>query len=105
MSTRRSTLTMGAAALALAFGLSGCGGASAVDSSEVEKQISSQLEKQIGQAPDKVDCPNDLDAEKGAEERCTLTADGQDYGVSVKVTKVDGNDVSFDIAVDDTAGG
>ncbi len=100
MSFRRSTFTMGAAALALALGLSGCG-ASAVDSSDVEKQISGQLEKQIGQAPDSVDCPNDLDAEEGAEERCTLTADGQDYGVSVKVTKVDGNDVSFDIAVDD----
>ena len=100
MSTRRSAITMGAAALALAFGLSGCGG-SAVNSSDVEKQISSELEKQIGQAPDSVNCPNDLKAEKGAEERCTLTADGEDYGVSVKVTKVDGSDVSFDISVDD----
>ena len=100
MSTRRSAITMGAAALALALGLSGCG-SSSVTSSDVETQISSELEKQVGQAPDSVDCPNDLDAEVGAEERCTLTVDGNDYGVSVKVTKVDGSDVSFDISVDD----
>ena len=99
MSQHRSALTMGAAALALVLGLSGC--SSSVESSDVEEQISQQLEKQIGQAPDDVKCPNDLDAKEGAEERCTLTVEGQEFGVSVKVTKVDGNDVNFDISVDD----
>ncbi len=99
MSTHRSALTMGAAALVLTLGLSGC--SSSVESSEVETQISNELEKQVGQAPDAVDCPNDLDAEVGAEETCTLTADGEDYAVTVKVTKVDGDNVSFDISVGD----
>ena len=74
MSTHRSALTMGAAALALTLGLSGCGGSS-VESSDVEKQISSELGKQIDQTIDSVDCPNDLKAEVGEEETCTLTAD------------------------------
>lgn len=100
MTKHRSAFTIGAAALALTLGLSGCGGPS-VESSDVEEQVSNQLEKQVGQAPDSVDCPNDLDAEVDAEERCTLTVGDQSYGVSVKVTKVDGDNVSFDIAVDD----
>lgn len=99
MSTHRSALTMGAAALALTLGLSGCGGSS-VESSDVEKQISSELGKQIDQTIDSVDCPNDLKAEVGEEETCTLTADGEDYDVAVKVTKVDGDNVSFDINVE-----
>ena len=99
MSTHRSALTMGAAALALTLGLSGCGGSS-VEASDVEKQISSELGKQIDQTIDSVDCPNDLKAEVGEEETCTLTADGEDYDVAVKVTKVDGDNVSFDINVE-----
>ena len=98
MSTRRSTFTMAAAALALTLGLSGCGGSS-VESSDLEEQISTQLGKQIDQKIESVDCPNDLKAEVGEEESCTLTSDGEDYDVSVKVTEVDGNDVSFDIDV------
>lgn len=96
MSTRRSTFTMAAAALALTLGLSGCG-SSAVASSDVEEQISNEVKEQVGQAPDSVDCPNDLKAEVGEEESCTLTADGDKYDVSVKVTEVDGDNVSFDI--------
>jgi predicted secreted protein len=100
-SNRRFTRALGAAALALTLGLaSGCG-ASSVNASDLEEQVSSELENQVGQAPDSVDCPDDLDAEVGAEVRCTLNDGDQSYGVSVNVTEVDGTDVRFDIAVDD----
>jgi len=42
-------------------------------------------------------------AEVGATTRCTLTG-GEDptkYGVSIKVTEVDGDNAKFDITVDD----
>ena len=83
----------------LVFGLAGCG-AAAVDQKQVETRISDQLEKQGGQRPDSVTCPDDLTAEKGATMRCELSAGGETLGVSTKVTEVDGSDVKFDIQVD-----
>ncbi len=80
--------------------LTGCG-AGAVSQSDVEDQISSQLTEQIGQEPDSVDCPGDLDAEVGKTMICTLTVGEDELPVNVEVTKVDGNDVNFDIAVSD----
>ena len=60
------------------------------------------LEEQVGVRPD-VTCPDDLEATVGAKGRCTLTAPGDDaeYGLTVTVTKVDGDDAAFDVAVDD----
>ena len=60
------------------------------------------LEKQVGARPD-VSCPDDLEAEVGAETRCTLTAGGDptEYGVTVTVTAVEGTDAEFDIVVDE----
>ncbi|MEZ5380276.1 MAG: DUF4333 domain-containing protein [Microthrixaceae bacterium] len=99
-SSRRFTLALVTAALALILGLtSGC--STSVSASDLEEQVSSELENQFGQAPESVDCPDDLDAEVGAEVRCTLSDGDQSYGVSVNVTEVDGSDVRFDIAVDD----
>jgi hypothetical protein len=72
-----------------------------VDKNELAKEISAQLEKQVGRAPESVECPEDLKGEVGATTRCTLDDSGQSYGVDVKVTKVDGTDVKFDLKVDD----
>ena len=80
--------------------LSACG-TSSVSSSDLEKQVDSQLTKVVGQKPDDVTCPDDLKAEVGATTRCTLTADGTKYGVTVRATKVDGSQVNFSIKVDD----
>jgi hypothetical protein len=59
------------------------------------------LEKKVGVRPD-VTCPGDLDAKVGATGRCTLTAPGDDttYGLTVTITKVDGDDAAFDVEVD-----
>ncbi len=96
---RRPVVIISALASAAALALTGCG--SSVDSAEVEDQISSALEDQIGAAPDDVSCPDDLDAEVGSKTRCELTADGTTYGVSVEVTSVEGDVAQFDIQVDE----
>lgn len=72
-----------------------------VDRAEVAKQISEQLEKGVGKAPDKVTCPDDLEAKVGATLRCELTEGGDTLGVQVKVTAVEGSNAKFDIQVDD----
>ena len=73
----------------------------AVDGEELAESVSTELGKQVGQEPDEVVCPDDLDAEVGAETRCTLTHEGTSYGVTVTATEVDGSDVNFDIQVDE----
>ncbi|PEG42077.1 hypothetical protein CQY20_03620 [Mycolicibacterium agri] len=72
-----------------------------VDKDDLAKEISGQLEKQVGRAPESVECPENLKGEVGATTRCMLHDGGETYGVNVNVTKVDGSDVNFDLKVDD----
>jgi hypothetical protein len=95
-------LVLAAAALATAVSCSFSAGSQVtVDKQDLAKEISSQLEKQVGRAPESVDCPDDLKGEVGATTRCTLKDGGDTYGVGVNVTKVEGTDVKFDLKVDD----
>ena len=85
----------------LVFGLTACG-SSVLDADEAAEKAEDALEEQIGARPE-ISCPDDLEAEEGAETRCTLTA-GEDptpYGVTVTVTSVEGDTVNFDVQVDD----
>ena len=100
MTTPRALRHLLLAAAALAVGV-GCSSMPTVDKDDLEKEVSTQLEKTVGQAPDSVDCPEDLDGEKGATQRCTLTAGDDEVGLTVTVTGVDGSKVAFDIQVDD----
>ena len=86
----------------LLIGLSACGGTATLSSDEVATKAEDALEQQVGTRPD-VSCPEDVKAEVGATTRCTLTAgdDPTEYGVSIKVQEVDGNNAKFDIQVDD----
>ncbi len=91
-----------AAAVSTAVACSFSAGTSvSVDNKELAKEISAQLEKKVGRAPESVDCPDNLKGEVGATTRCTLTDAGDTYGVNVNVTKVEGTDVKFDMKVDD----
>ncbi len=91
-----------AAAVATAVACSFSAGSSvSVDKNDLAKEISAQLEKQVGRAPESVDCPDDLKGEVGATTRCTLNDGGDTYGVDVNVTNVEGADVKFDLKVDD----
>lgn len=73
----------------------------AVSQSQVEDKVATQLEEQVGQAPDSVDCPGDLEGEVGTTMQCTLTAGSDTLGVTVEVEEVDGDDVNFTFEVDD----
>ncbi|MEI7056250.1 DUF4333 domain-containing protein [Nocardioides sp. CCNWLW239] len=81
------------------FGLSACGGSIQEDS--LEENVTDQLEKMAGQRPDEVDCPGDLKAEVGADIRCKLYAGGEEIGLTVTVTSVDGTDAKYEIQVDE----
>ncbi|WP_372729896.1 DUF4333 domain-containing protein [Nocardioides sp.] len=90
-------------AVALSFAavsLTGCS-ASAVDRADVEEQISAELAAQVGEEPDDVSCPGDLDAEVGAEMTCVLSAGGDTIDVYVVVTSVEDGTANFDIEVAD----
>ena len=85
----------------LAGGLAACG-AEAVSADDVADQAADALEAQAGVRPD-ISCPEDLDAEVGAETRCTLTAGGDptEYGVTVTVTSVDDDRPTLQVRVDE----
>lgn len=86
---------------ALCVALCGCGGPEAVEVDQLEQQVSTNLEESVGQAPDAVECVDPLPAEVGAEVRCTLAGGGDEFGLSVTVTEVEGDNVRFDIQVDE----
>jgi len=81
--------------------LAGC--SSAVPAADVEEQITTLLEKEVGSKPTDTSCPEDLPAEKGAKMTCTTTIDGTEYEVAVNVTSVEGDTANFDIEVLDPA--
>ena len=94
----RGVVTVVLAGLVM-LGAVACG--SSVSKEDLQSQVSQQLTAQVGQAPESVTCPDDLDAEVGRSTRCQLrTTDGTTYGVGVTVTKVENSNVSFDIQVD-----
>src|SRR5699024_6471096 len=70
-----------------------------VPQADVEKQISTQLAKQVGTAPDKIECPGDLEGTVGTTMTCVLTHEGRSMDVTVTVTSVEDNTVKFDIEV------
>jgi hypothetical protein len=97
-----SRLLSPAVALVALAALAGCGDSTpTVKQSKLEDKISSQLEAQVGTAPDDVSCPDDLEGKKGTTMRCTLTAGEDKLGVTVTVTSVEGKQVNFDAEVDE----
>ncbi|WP_150245406.1 DUF4333 domain-containing protein [Nocardiopsis quinghaiensis] len=99
---------LGALPLVLSTGCSfdfGIGGPAAVDADQVAQRSSEMLTEQIGQAPDGFTCPEDLPAEVDAEIRCELTHGGESLGVTVTTTSVDGDDVQWDVQVDEAPAG
>ena len=57
------------------------------------------FEAELGFRPD-VRCPDDVEAEVGAETRCTAAIEGATYGATVTVTAVDDDGAEFDVEVD-----
>lgn len=93
----RRTLALVAGSLLV---LSGCGGQAEVSTDDLEEQISTQLTEEVGQAPDEVTCEDPLPAEEGEAVRCTLTDGDTELDVDVTASEVDGDNVRFDIQVE-----
>ena len=86
---------------ALSIGLAACGD-DAVSSGEIEEKAKTALSKEVGQTPKSISCPSDLDAEVGATETCTLTADdGTTIDMTAEVTSADGDNVELHFQVAD----
>ena len=97
MLTRRSLAIV---SVALMLGATACGSES-VSTTDLEAEVSTQLEAEVGQAPDSVDCPDALPAEVDAEVRCTLTSGDTTFGLTLTVTSVENDEAVFDVVVDD----
>jgi hypothetical protein len=91
---RRAALLAAAPALALA--LTSCG--SAIEQDELENQVASTIESELGVAAE-VSCPGDLDAEVDATTECTATDPETDEEITLRitVTSVEGDTAQFDI--------
>ena len=73
--------------LAAAALLGGCG-EDTLDTSQIEEEITPAIEEQTGTREVGVDCPDDIEAEEGADFECDLTAQGG-VEAKVKVTQED----------------
>ncbi|WP_040797257.1 DUF4333 domain-containing protein [Nocardia higoensis] len=71
-----------------------------VKEADLERSVAQTLADQVGQEPDEVDCPDDLEGEVGAVLECTLTADGVTHNLTVTVTSVEDDKVNYDVEVD-----
>jgi hypothetical protein len=88
------------AAPLLALGLTACG-ADAVSTDELEDKVASMLEDETGNAPDVVDCPDELPAEEDESVRCTYEMLGYEMGATLTVAGVEDGRVDFRLQVDD----
>ncbi|TFV53831.1 DUF4333 domain-containing protein [Blastococcus sp. TF02A-35] len=95
--SRCAVAALGVAALLL----TACGTDPAT-AAEVAAEAERVLEERTG-VPSEVTCPDELPAEVGADVRCRLAPEGdtQAYGVTVTVTRVDGDALDLDVRVDE----
>ncbi|MCF1596914.1 DUF4333 domain-containing protein [Streptomyces muensis] len=99
-----SLASWGLTAAASAALLVGCSSEAKLAKDEVANSVAEKLAAQTGQPKPDVTCPEDLAGEVGTSLRCKLTAtDGTSFGVTVKVTSVEGSTIRYDIKVDETA--
>ncbi len=76
-------------------------GEKTIDQDELELSSSRTLQKEYGERPTSIDCPEDLKAETGATETCELVDKrGNRYDMQVTVTSVDDDgNAKFNIKV------
>lgn len=79
----------------------GSSGPRTLSKSRVADQITDKMTDAAGNKPDSVSCPRDLQAEVGAQVDREMKVKDKTYNVNVTVTSVEGDDVNFDIKVDD----
>jgi hypothetical protein len=82
------------------------GGPMTVNNDVLESQVRAKVAKDLGGQAPPVNCPNELDARRGATTICTMTRPDGTYNITVTVTEMDWGDVILDDGspgnVDDT---
>ena len=68
----------------------------ALDRCVLESQVQSQLSKEVGQSVPAVSCPDELDANLGANTVCTFTGAEGTFNVTVTVTDIEWGKVIMD---------
>jgi hypothetical protein len=86
-----AALVIGVAVL----GLSGCG--KVIDADSAQKSVTDFVAQNTEFTPNDVTCPAGTDAKVGVEFDCTFTGPDGNYLAHLKVTKVDGSAVLYDI--------
>jgi Domain of unknown function (DUF4333) len=102
--THRFGTRLGAAVLvgAVALQLTGCSATikskSTIRPEGAAKSVTDLVSEQTGFQPTDVTCPSDVEAKVGGEFECHFTGpEGKPYTAHMKITKIDGEDVIFDI--------
>ncbi len=86
-----AALVIGAALL----GLSGC--SKTISADGAQKSVTDFVAQNTEATASNVKCPDSTDAKVGVEFDCTFTAPDGDYVAHLKITKVDGTNVEYDI--------
>ncbi|OBF38719.1 hypothetical protein A5724_09155 [Mycobacterium sp. ACS1612] len=89
----RAALVVSFASLALV--LAGCG--STIKPDRAAETVNDFVSKHTGFKPTDTKCPSDVAAEVGEKFDCHFTGPDGNYTAHVEVTKVDGEDVLFNI--------
>jgi uncharacterized lipoprotein len=77
----------------LAMLLAGC--SSTIKPEGAAQSVVDLVKEQTGFEPKDVECPDGVEAKEGTEFECKFTGPDGDYTASMKVTKVEGDDVEF----------
>lgn len=83
---------------AIAVPLAGCSSKSTVKPDGAAQSVVDVVSKQTGFHPSDVHCPDGVEAKVGVQFDCHFTGpEGKEYVANMKVTKVDGENVIFDV--------
>jgi hypothetical protein len=96
---RRLFVALGAVALVAAFVFVGCGD-TVLDATKTEEQLQASLSKSLGEKVSAVDCPSDIEVEKGKTFSCSVKMQkGEDQTVTLEIRNSDA-----DVSVTDIRG-
>jgi hypothetical protein len=76
-------------------GLSGC--SKSIDAESAQKSVTDFVAEKTEFTPNDVKCPSGTDAKVGIEFDCTFTGPDGDSVAHLKITKVDGSNVEYDV--------
>ncbi len=92
-------MALGAIALVAALVFAGCGD-TVLDSTKTEEQLQASLSKSLGEKVSSVDCPSDIEVEKGKTFNCSVKMQkGEDQTVTLEIRNSDA-----DVSVTDIRG-